>query len=82
MNVDRQNEQRDLFRGALEMMILESLRQQPMHGYALMQHIRQRSNDLLQVEDGPVSAAAADAPRETGEGGVDDLADEPQSANL
>jgi peptidoglycan/LPS O-acetylase OafA/YrhL len=37
----------DLFPGALEMMILESLRRQPAHGYALVQHIQQRSNKLL-----------------------------------
>jgi Transcriptional regulator PadR-like family len=43
---------RDLFPGALEMMILESLRRQPAHGYALVQHIQQRSNNLLQVEEG------------------------------
>jgi PadR family transcriptional regulator, regulatory protein PadR len=46
------SEQRDLLRGALEMMILQSLRWQPMHGYALVQHLWQRSNDLLQVEQG------------------------------
>jgi PadR family transcriptional regulator, regulatory protein PadR len=57
MNFDRQNEQRDLFRGALEMMILQSLRRQPMHGYALVQHIRQRSNELLQVEEGSLYPA-------------------------
>ena len=49
--------QRDLFRGALEMMILQSLRRQPMHGYAMVQHIRQRSNDLLQVEEGSLYPA-------------------------
>ena len=43
---------RDLFPGALEMMILESLRRQPAHGYALVQRIQQRSNNLLQVEEG------------------------------
>ena len=43
---------RDLFPGALEMMILESLRRQPAHGYALVQHIQQRSKNLLQVEEG------------------------------
>jgi PadR family transcriptional regulator, regulatory protein PadR len=51
------SEQRDLFRGVLEMMILQSLRRQPMHGYALVQHIRQRSNDLLQVEEGSLYPA-------------------------
>jgi PadR family transcriptional regulator, regulatory protein PadR len=51
------SDQRDLFRGALEMMILQSLRRQPMHGYALVQHIKQRSNDLLQVEEGSLYPA-------------------------
>lgn len=50
-------DQRDLFRGALEMMILQSLRRQPMHGYALGQHIKRRSNDLLQVEEGSLYPA-------------------------
>jgi transcriptional regulator len=50
-------DQRDLFRGALEMMILQSLRRQPMHGYALVQHIKQRSEDLLQVEEGSLYPA-------------------------
>ena len=39
------------------MMILQSLHRQPMHGYALVQHIRQRSNDLLQVEEGSLYPA-------------------------
>jgi PadR family transcriptional regulator, regulatory protein PadR len=34
------------------MMILDSLRCEPAHGYALVQHIQQRSNNLLQVEEG------------------------------
>jgi PadR family transcriptional regulator, regulatory protein PadR len=48
---------RDLFPGALEMMILESLRRQSAHGYALVQHIQQRSNNLLQVEEGSLYPA-------------------------
>ena len=48
---------RDLFPGALEMMILQSLRRQPAHGYALVQHIQQRSNNLLQVEEGSLYPA-------------------------
>ena len=32
-------ERRDLFAGALELMILHSLRVKPMHGYALVKHI-------------------------------------------
>jgi transcriptional regulator len=53
----KNTEQRDLFPGALEMMILRSLLRQPMHGYALVQHIKQRSNDLLQVEEGSLYPA-------------------------
>jgi PadR family transcriptional regulator, regulatory protein PadR len=56
MNFEK-NEQRDLFRGALEMMILRSLERAPMHGYALVQHIKQRSNELLQVEEGSLYPA-------------------------
>src|SRR5579862_3906633 len=51
------SDRRDLFRGALEMMILRSVMREPMHGYALVQHIRQRSNDLLQVEEGSLYPA-------------------------
>jgi len=50
-------EQRDLFRGALEMMILRSVMREPMHGYALVQHIKQRSNELLEVEEGSLYVA-------------------------
>ena len=53
----KESNARDLFPGALEMMILESLRRQPAHGYALVQHIQQRSNDLLQVEEGSLYPA-------------------------
>ena len=43
---------RDLFPGALEMMVLRLLKQEPMHGYALVQRIQQVSRNLLQVEEG------------------------------
>lgn len=48
---------RDLFPGALEIMILKSLRLKPMHGYALVKHIKQVSGDLLQVEEGSLYPA-------------------------
>lgn len=48
---------RDLFPGALEMMVLESLRRQPAHGYALVLHIQQRSKNLLQVDEGSLYPA-------------------------
>jgi PadR family transcriptional regulator PadR len=57
MTIPRKTDQRDLFRGALEMMILRSLLREPMHGYALVQHIKQRSNELLQVEEGSLYPA-------------------------
>jgi PadR family transcriptional regulator PadR len=50
-------ERRDLFAGALELMILHSLRVKPMHGYALVKHIKLVSNDLLQVEEGSLYPA-------------------------
>jgi PadR family transcriptional regulator PadR len=49
--------QRDLFPGALEMMILQTLKRKPLHGYALAQHIKQTSNDLLQIEEGSLYPA-------------------------
>jgi transcriptional regulator len=53
----KNTEYRDLFPGALEMMILQSLRLKPMHGYALAKHIKQVSKDLLQVEEGSLYPA-------------------------
>jgi PadR family transcriptional regulator PadR len=50
-------EHRDLFSGALEMMILHSLRLKPMHGYALVKHIKERSANLLQIEEGSLYPA-------------------------
>jgi transcriptional regulator len=57
MALPHKNDQRDLFRGALEMMVLRSLPREPIHGYALVQHIKTRSNELLQVEEGSLYPA-------------------------
>jgi transcriptional regulator len=57
MSAPKNTEQRDLFRGALEMMVLRTVLREPMHGYALVQHIKQRSNELLQVEEGSLYPA-------------------------
>ncbi len=51
------NECRDLFPGALEMMILQTLSRRPMHGYALAKHIKSISDDLLQIEEGSLYPA-------------------------
>src|ERR1700683_732708 len=50
-------EYRDLFPGALELMILQNLNRQPTHGYALAQHIKTVSDDLLQIEEGSLYPA-------------------------
>jgi len=53
----KMEEPRDLFPGALEMMVLRTLERQSMHGYALVQHIKRTSDDLLQVEEGSLYPA-------------------------
>src|SRR6202046_4618387 len=53
----KDSDRRDLFPGALELMILQSLKFRPMHGYALVKHIRQVSDNLLQVEEGSLYPA-------------------------
>lgn len=53
----KNSEQRDLFPGALEIMILRTLKQHPLHGYALVQLIKRTSNDLLQIEEGSLYPA-------------------------
>lgn len=55
--VTKKQAQRDLFPGALEMMILRTLKRQPMHGYALVQHIKRTSDELLQIEEGSLYPA-------------------------
>ena len=53
----KDSDRRDLFPGALELMILQSLNFRPMHGYALVKHIKQVSDNLLQVEEGSLYPA-------------------------
>jgi transcriptional regulator len=52
--VVKKPEYRDLFPGALELMILKTLSRKPMHGYALAQRIK---DDLLQIEEGSLYPA-------------------------
>jgi len=52
-----QRAERDLFPGVLEMMILRTLKRQPSHGYALVQHIRRASRDVLRIEEGSLYPA-------------------------
>ena len=48
---------RGLFPGALEMMILRTLRREALHGYAIARSIRENSDDLLRVEEGSLYPA-------------------------
>jgi transcriptional regulator len=41
----------DLLQGTLDVLILKTLSWQPMHGYAVSRWIRQRTDDVLAVED-------------------------------
>ena len=50
-------EHRDLFPGALELMILKSLNWRPMHGYALAQRLQSISEDYLQIDEGSLYPA-------------------------
>ena len=57
ISMPKDPDRRDLFSGALDLMILHSLRMKPMHGYALAKHIKQASDDLLQIEEGSLYPA-------------------------
>jgi PadR family transcriptional regulator, regulatory protein PadR len=47
----------DLLPGTLEMLILVTLRREPLHGYAIAQRIQQNSDELLRVEEGSLYPA-------------------------
>lgn len=53
----RGHEQRDLLPGTLEMLILQTLRHGALHGYAIAQHIRQISDEVLQIDEGSLYPA-------------------------
>jgi len=48
---------RDLLPGTLEMMVLNTLTAQPMHGYGIAQQIKRLSKDVLSVEEGSLYPA-------------------------
>ena len=43
--------------GTLDMLILKAISLTPMHGYAIAQHLRQVSKEVLQVEEGSLYPA-------------------------
>ena len=53
----RGNEQRDLLPGTLEMLVLQTLKRDALHGYAIAQSIQQISGDVLQIEEGSLYPA-------------------------
>ena len=48
---------RELVPGTLDMLILRTLSVDPMHGYAIAQHIARTSHDVLKVEKGSLYPA-------------------------
>lgn len=47
----------DLLQGTLDMLIMKALSLGPLHGYGVIQRIRQLSEEMLQVEQGSVYPA-------------------------
>jgi PadR family transcriptional regulator PadR len=47
----------DVLKGTLDMLVLHTLTLQPMHGYAIVQHIKRLTDDALAVEAGSLYPA-------------------------
>ena len=47
----------DLLQGTLDMLILKAVSLGPLHGYGIIQRIRQMSDEMLEVEQGSVYPA-------------------------
>src|SRR5580700_5543612 len=52
-----QSERMELLQGTLELLILRTLKGNPNHGHAIARHIKQASEELLQVETGSLYPA-------------------------
>lgn len=50
-------DQSDLLQGTLELLILQTLRLEPMHGWGISQRIQQMSRDVFQVNQGSLYPA-------------------------
>ena len=48
---------RDNLQGALDLLVLKTLEQGPMHGWGITLHIERISNDVLRVEEGSLYPA-------------------------
>jgi len=53
----KKRERQDLLPGTLDMLILKALTRDVMHGYGIAEHIRQLSDEVLQVEEGSLYPA-------------------------
>lgn len=47
----------DLMKGTLDLLVLETLRRGPMHGYAIARSIKEVSQDVFQIEEGALYPA-------------------------
>ena len=57
MRRNRSADQSDVLQGTLDMLVLQSLRLGPAHGYTIAKVIQQRSDDQLQVGQGSLYPA-------------------------
>jgi transcriptional regulator len=57
--MEKTGKKSELLPGTLDMLILNSLSRnpKPLHGYGIAQYIKQKSNDVLQVEEGSLYPA-------------------------
>jgi PadR family transcriptional regulator, regulatory protein PadR len=51
------SDQTDVLQGTLDLLILQTISLEPMHGWAIAQRIQQISNDLLRVQQGSLYPA-------------------------
>jgi len=57
MGVIRGSKQNEFLPGTLDMLILRTLQQGPMHGYGIAQFIQRRSSDVLRIGEGSLYPA-------------------------
>ena len=57
MGFNRSARQNEFLPGTLDMLVLQTLSYQPMHGYGIAQFLRQRSEEVLQVGEGSLYPA-------------------------
>ncbi len=57
MHISNPPARTELLPGTLNLLILQTLRRGPMHGYAIAKHIQQSSNNALQVQEGSLYPA-------------------------